>query len=439
VRTRLQRREEQDEAPTAGEAQDDREREVARLLFAYVPDVVPLQEGGGAPELPDDLVPLCYLRVVQYVREEAKTTIQAFAEQGVGIKFLSSDPTETVAAVARQAGMGETALPPDEQEGASVHAISGPELAALAGEEFGQAVAENVAFGDLTSEQTGAIVRSLRDQGHHVAMVGDGINHIGALRNANLKITVQSGSQAALSVADIVLLDDSLAVMSQVLVAGQRIVNGLLDMLKLNLVQVGYLALLLTAAIFVGFLYAPQHGSFIALFTLSLPSTGLSLWSASGAVPASVMRDRLIHFALPAGLSVTAIALGVHFLFRETTGDVEYAQLATAYIVVACGLLLVVFVQPPTKAWVGGDVLSGDRRPSLLVMGLSILFIVISFIRLAQHFLHVAPLRQPEDYAVIALIAALWALVLRFIWRVRPLAMPSEVDDAGDTATGATS
>jgi cation-transporting ATPase E len=261
-------------------------------------------------------------------------------------------------------------------------------------------------------------------------MVGDGMNHIGALSNANLKITVQSGSQAALSVADIVLLDDSLAVLSQVSLAGQRIVNGLLDMLKLNLVQVGYLALLLTAAIFVGFLYAPQHGTFIALLTLSLPSTGLSMWAASGSVPATVMRNRLIHFALPAGLAVTAIAMGVHFLFRETTGDVEYAQLATAYIVTACGLLLVVFVQPPSKAWVGGDVFSGDRRPSLLVVALFILFIVISYIRLAQHFLHVAPLRQPQDYAVIIGIAAVWAIVLRFIWRIRPLATPSEAGAA---------
>ncbi len=226
------------------------------------------------------------------------------------------------------------------------------------------------------------------------------------------------------------LLDDSLAVMSQVLLSGQRIVNGLLDMLKLNLVQVCYLALLLTAAIFVGFLYAPEHGTFIALLTLSLPSTGLSMWSASGAVPARVMRDRLVHFALPAGLMVTAVALGVHFLFRTTTGNIEHAQLATAYIVTACGLLLVVFVQPPTKAWVGGDVLSGDKRPALLVVGLSILFVVIGFIPLAQRFLNVDALKQPSDYGLIVLIAGLWTLALRAIWRAHPLQTSTRGDDA---------
>lgn len=429
VKTMLPQREKQDEGVPTDEAQEDRERELIRLLFAYVPDVVPLQDAHGAPKLPKGLVPLCHVRLVEYVREEAVATIQAFAEQGVAIKLLTDDRTEDVAAVATQAGLFA-------QEGTPARAISGPELAGMDAAAFGVAVVKNTVFGDLMPEQMGEIVRVLSDQGNHVAMVGSGMNHMGALRNANLKITVQSGSQAALTVADIVLLDDSLAAMSQVLLAGQRIVNGLLDMLKLNLVQVFYLAIFLAAAIFIGFPYAPQHGSFIALLTLSLPSTGLSLWAASGAVPARVMRDRVVHFALPAGLTVSAIALGVHFLFREITGDIAYAQLTTAYIVTACGLLLVIFVQPPTRAWVGGDVLSGDRRPALLVLGLSVLFIVASFIRLAQHFLHVAPLRRIEDYVVIAVIAALWALGLRFIWRVRPLERFERPDRAASAMSG---
>jgi magnesium-transporting ATPase (P-type) len=429
VKMMLPRREKQHEEASSDEAQEDRERELIRLLFAYVPDVVPLQDTHGTPKLPKDLVPLCHVRLVEYVREEAVTTIQAFAEQGVAIKLLTDDRTEDVAAVAKQAGLFV-------QEGTLARAISGPELAGMDAAAFGAAVVENTVFGDLMPEQMGEIVRVLSDQGDHVAMVGSGMNHMGALRNANLKITVQSGSQAALTVADIVLLDDSLAAMSQVLLSGQRIVNGLLDMLKLNLVQVFYLTIFLAAAIFIGFPYAPQHGSFIALLTLSLPSTGLSLWAASGTVPSRVMRDRVVHFALPAGLTVSAIALGVHFLFRETTGDVAYAQLTTAYIVTACGLLLVVFVQPPTRAWVGGDVLSGDRRPALLVLLLSVLFIVASFIRLAQHFLHVAPLRRIEDYVVIAVIAALWALGLRFIWRVRPLERFERSDRAASAMFG---
>jgi cation-transporting ATPase E len=396
----------------------------ARLLFAYAPDVVPLQDARGTPELPDELIPLCHLRFVEHVREEAVATIQSFADQGVEIKYLASDRTEDVARVAGQAGL-------TKRDGAAAGIISGTALAALDDRDFAAAACENEVFGDLMPDQISDIVRALREQDYHVAMVGDGINHIGALRNANLKITVQSGSEAALSVADIVLLNDSLAELSQVLVAGQRIVNGLLDMLKLSLVQICYLPVFLTAALFIGFPYAPAHGTFIALFTLSLPSTGLSLWSSSGAVSLSVMRDRLFHFAVPAGVAVTVTALSVHLIVRATTGDVEYAQLVTAYIVVACGLLLLVFVQPPTRAWVGGDVLSGDKRPALLAIGLTILFIVISFIGLAQHFLHVAPLRQVADYAAVALIAAVWAFVLRFIWRARPLEGPSE---GGETA-----
>ena len=100
-------------------------------------------------------------------------------------------------------------------------------------------------------------------------------------------------------------------------------------------------------------------------------------------------------------------------------GDVEYAQLATAYTVVMCGLVLVVFVQPPTRAWVGGDVLSGDRRPTQLATLLLIGFLLISPLSLAQRFLNTAPLRQLSDYALIALIVAIWAIVLRTLWRSR--------------------
>jgi cation-transporting ATPase E len=131
------------------------------------------------------------------------------------------------------------------------------------------------------------------------------------------------------------------------------------------------------------------------------------------------MRKRLFHFVLPASVTLVATAWVVHYFAYRATGDAEYAQLATAYIVTICGLLLVVFVQPPTKAWVGGDVLSGDRRPAQLVMGLFVLFIVIAFIPLAQRFLNVEPLRQLDDYAVIAIAVIIWAFTLRLIWRSR--------------------
>jgi cation-transporting ATPase E len=130
---------------------------------------------------------------------------------------------------------------------------------------------------------------------------------------------------------------------------------------------------------------------------------------------------------------MTATALGVHLLFRTSTGDVAYAQLATAYTIVACGLLLVVFVQPPTRAWVGGDVFSGDTRPARLVAGLSILFIIIGPMRLAQRFLHTEALRQVSDYVVIGLIAVGWGVIQRFLWRSRLLARFSGMDlDEGD-------
>jgi phosphoglycolate phosphatase-like HAD superfamily hydrolase len=407
---------------SSAETDADRERELYRLLFAYLPEPTSLHNADGSPNLPSDLIPLCHLRLVEQVREEAIDAIQTLTEEGVEIKILSSAPVKAVAATAVQLGLGTG-------DASELDVVSGRDLEEMDSSHFAQAVTENVVFGNLAPEQTGQIVQALRDQGETVAMVGDGVNHVTALRNANVKITIQSASQVALSIADIVLLNDSLAVLSQVMKTGQRIVNGMLDMLKLSMTQVFYMAIFLTVTLFIGFPYAPEQGTFINIFTLSLPAMGLSLWAATGAKPISVQSSRIRHFVFPAAVTMSVAALGINFLFRTTTGDMAYAQLATAYTIVACGLLLVVFVQPPTKAWVGGDVLNGDKRHPRMVLLLLIAFVVISPFPPAMRFLNTAPLRQLSDYGVIGLGVLCWAIVLRTIWRSRFLRGGLQLND----------
>ena len=276
AKTILSRSEEGTEDQATEEAEEEQERELLRLLFAYLPQVAPLRAADGSPQLPSKLIPLCTLRLVEQVREEAIATIQTFAKEGVDIKILSSDPPKAVAKTAAQLGLA----PGDASQ---VTVISGQDLAAMEAPEFAETVAEQALFGDVRPEQAALIVQALQDQGEHVAVVGNRVSHLPALRKANLKITIQSASDAVLATADLVLLNDSLGTLSQVLNSGQRIVNSLLDMLKLNMTQVIYLTAFLTMTIFIGFPYAPQHGSFISLFTLSLPATGLTLWAATGA------------------------------------------------------------------------------------------------------------------------------------------------------------
>ncbi|MGD9146555.1 MAG: HAD family hydrolase [Anaerolineae bacterium] len=399
------------------EAGADREG-ITELVYvvAYHPDLVPLHTPSGLPSLPGDLIPLCRLRYSEQVRPEAVETIQAFSQAGVQFKIFSSDaPKRTATALAR-AGLGG-------REDALLGATSGPELAALDREELAAAAAGSTIFGQVTPQQAGQVVKALRQQGEAVAVVGDGVNDLQAMQQAHLSITRQSSSPAALSVADIVLLEDSPRAMLQVLEKGQRIANGLLDILKLYLTQIIYLILLILAiwGMGIGFPYQSKQGSLITIVSVVLPSAGLSLWAAAGVVPRTRLGWLLARFVGPAAVTMSAAAVVVYRIFLDRTGDVAYAQLALTYTLVIAGLVLVVLLRPPVRPKVGSDERSGDWRPAALSLVLLILVLVISWIPLADQLFALTPLRQPTDYLIVGLAVLAWAFTTVFVWRVAPL------------------
>jgi cation-transporting ATPase E len=286
--------------------------------------------------------------------------------------------------------------------------------------QMGQIVQEAAVFALLTSEQKGQIVRTLRRQGERVAMVGDAAHDIPAMEEADLRITLRSSSQVTLGLADIVLLEDSFQVLPTVLERGQNIVNGLLDILKINLSQIGYI-LLLTIIMFLSdrriFYYHPTQGGIIAFFTVIVPSVGLTLWASSGTLPRQYMRSRLWHFVVPAAVTMTLASLAVSWIFGRGLIDIAYSQLAVTYLLVVIGLVLIVFVQPPTRFWVGGDVLSRDWRNTYMAIVLLLLFIVITFLPLTQELFRLTTLQGPWAYAVIGAVAVVWTFLVRAIWR----------------------
>ena len=128
--------------------------------------VVPLRDAAGRPRLPDGLRPLGLVAVRDELRPEARTTLQGFAEAGVRLKIISGDNPQTVAALARQAGLG-------------------PALAAMDEAAFAQAAATVTVFGRITPQQKERLVQALRRQGGYVAMIGDGVNDVLSLKEAN--------------------------------------------------------------------------------------------------------------------------------------------------------------------------------------------------------------------------------------------------------------
>ncbi len=383
------------------------------LMFAYQADALPLYDAQGRPRLPQDLVPLCLLSLCDELRPEARETLESFKRVGVELKIISGDNPHTVAALARQAGFG--------QEDDPAPAISGLDLAEMDEAQFRQATLDTTIFGRIAPDQKQRLVEVLRQEGHYVAMIGDGVNDVLALKQAKLGIAMQSGSQATRGVADIVLLDDSFAALPRAFTEGQRIWNGMEDILRLYMTRIFAMALLIAmiAMLSAGFPLTPSQSSIISLISLAIPALALALWARPGLVSDVSIGRRLLHFVVPAMLTFAAACLVIYLYFLVTTGDEAYAQLALTYAMIGMGLILVIFVEPPSEFWAGGDDLAGDWRPTLLALVLFVVFFAGLEIPVLRDFYGLSALHQPLDYVVLAAVTLVWTLVLRFVWRAR--------------------
>ncbi|XGV96008.1 MAG: HAD-IC family P-type ATPase [Leptolyngbya sp. BL-A-14] len=394
------------------------------LLFAqsHAPDAIEVI--AEQSRLPSNLVPLGILVFSDQLRPEARATLEGFAQAGINVKIISGDNPQTVEALARQAGFM-----------ADLVAVSGPELALMDDAQFAQAAATATIFGRITPEQKAKLVKALRRRGNYVAMIGDGVNDVLSLKQANLGIAMESGSKATRSVADIVLLQNSFAALPQAFLEGQRIRNGIRDTLSLFLVRMTCITLLIfsTAMVTDSFPLLNKHAALVTLIGVGLPTIVLPLWATPGVKPGegkrSVVRSRL-HFTIPAMLTMTLVALLVYLLYVVAAildlppsfgfSQVDYTQPRTALvtILILCELLLIPFLKPPTRAWVAGEPFSGDWRYSFTALGLGVVYLVILALPPLRNFFELAVLSW-LDCVFLSFVALEWCLILRALWRTR--------------------
>jgi cation-transporting P-type ATPase E len=397
------------------------------LLIVHHPDPTLLQDQGDDSRLPMDMTALGLVSLRDELRPEAQATLAAFIAAGVQPKIISGDSPETVAALARQAGLGQ-----------DLRLISGLELAQMDEAQFAAAAGAGTIFGRITPQQKEQLVRALRQQGHYVAMIGDGVNDVLSLKQANLGIAMQSGSQATRSVADIVLMQDSFAALAPAVAEGQRISNGMYDILKLFLTRIGTVGLLILSSLVLGeFPLALRQGSLLNLLSVGIPTVLLALWARPGPPPKGGLFKQIVQFVVTPVLITSAIALllfsGTFMLLLQRAGALDPALAQAQYIIlfeavrpvaqtaltaflVTCGLFLVIFVEPPTEWWIGGDTLSGDWKPTILAVVLMVVFAIINAVPQARALFALAPLGWTE-LGLVAGAVAIWLPLVRLLWR----------------------
>ncbi len=384
------------------------------LLFAFSRNLVPLQAIGKESILPAGLLPLGMVSLRDELRHDVQKVLADFAEVGVQMKILSGDHPQTVATLARQIGISGT-----EQ------VVSGSDLEQMDEGQLLQVVEDTTIFGRITPQQKERLVQALRGRHHYVAMIGDGVNDLLSLKQADLGIAMESGSQATRGIADIVLLNNSFAALPAAFAEGQRIRNGMESAMKLFLTRMLYLALLLLTIPMLGaFPFAPKQKALVTFETIGIMVVALAAWAHPGPPSRRGLGHLLLHFALPAAVTLSLFAFGIYLLtffqslqqMGESRVDAQLlAQSALTTFAVCSGLLLVPFVVPPTRWLVGGSKLSGDWRPTLLAAALLVVYLgVIAFPPL-RTFFSLAAL-HPIDYLVIGAAALLWSIIQRWLW-----------------------
>ncbi|MDD6400572.1 MAG: cation-translocating P-type ATPase [Lachnospiraceae bacterium] len=272
------------------------------------------------------------------VREGAKETFTYFAEQGVDIKVISGDNPETVSRVAEKAGINNSDKYIDASSLDNEVAMS-------------DALEQYTVFGRVNPEQKREIVKCLKRKGHTVAMTGDGVNDILALRDADCSIAMASGSEAATQTAQLVLLDSDFSSMPHVVWEGRRVVNNIQRSASLFLVKNILSALLFLISVLFTFAYpfVPSQISLVSMFTIGMPAFLLALEPNKNIIKGHFLTNVMLK-ALPAGIVDTMIT-GIIICLGENLGlaEGEASTIATLLLAIVGFVILYQISVPLNK------------------------------------------------------------------------------------------
>ncbi|MFG2209169.1 HAD-IC family P-type ATPase [Streptomyces sp. NPDC048638] len=349
------------------------------------------------PEVARQVRPTALVVLEQRLRPDAADTLRYFADQGVQAKVISGDNAVSVGAVAATLGLPGADAPVDARELPA-------DPAAMA-----TALDSGSVFGRVTPGQKRDMVTALQSGGHNVAMTGDGVNDVLALKDADIGVAMGAGSEATRAVAQIVLLDNSFATLPSVVAEGRRVIGNITRVATLFLTKTVYSVLLaiLVACWQIPYPYLPRHLTLLSTLTIGVPAFFLALAPNSERARPHFVR-RVMRYAIPSGLITGTAAFATYLLARSyyTGPDALPAETSAATLTLFLAALWVLAIIARPYTW--------WRVALVLVMALG--FLVVLVTPWLQRFFDLRLVGTTMPWAAVA-VAAVAAVLLEVTWR----------------------
>ncbi|MFF9477935.1 HAD-IC family P-type ATPase [Streptomyces sp. NPDC014733] len=356
------------------------------------------------PALARDVEAAALVALEQRVRPDAGATLAYFAEQEVAAKVISGDNAVSVGAVAGRLGLPGAAAPVDARELPD------------APESMATTVEDGTVFGRVTPRQKRDMVAALQSRGHHVAMTGDGVNDVLALKDADIGVAMGAGSEATRAVAQIVLLDNSFATLPSVVAEGRRVIGNITRVATLFLTKTVYSVLLalLVACWQIPYPFLPRHLTLLSTLTIGVPAFFLALAPNKERARPHFVR-RVMRYAVPSGLIAGVAAFVTYLLARHhyTGPDALPAETSAATLTLFLTAMWVLAIIARPYTW----------WRIALVTAMSAAFLVVLAVPWLQRFfaLRLVGTTMPWTAVGVAVVAG---LTLELVWRRLRRTMP---------------
>jgi magnesium-transporting ATPase (P-type) len=379
--------------------------------------------GQTSEALPDDpsaaaapkMQPLALVVLEETLRPDAAETIAYMRDQEVDLKLISGDAAATVTAVAYAVGVPRDA-----------GVVEGPDLPED-DEGLAKAAMENTIFCRIKPEQKKALVGALVAAGRYVAMIGDGVNDVPALKRARMAVAMGSGAQVTKGVADVVLLKDQFARLPEAVGEGRRIARNIHRLGRLYLTKTVYAATLILLVAVPGFAFPflPRHLTLAAFLTIGIPSFVLALLPSDGPLYRGRLLRALAAFAVPAGLA-TAIGSIVSFFLVDTLAgaSLEAGRTAATTTLIVLGLAFILLLERGP----GREHIAIQSNMLAMVAALGAAFAGILAIPFLRDFFDMVLLSAPEWFLALFSAAAglTFASLLWKLPQIERLEVPGE-------------